>query len=986
LTVGPLSWSPFPDWPVEKQTMTVSDTHWQQGADSLRLSEEISPDRDKLLRFLQSDGFLNAGVEQPIKGRDGRRVPWMFYSWNCSLTGPGALLAGRCLLDLLQSFRATQLASFGYTGIPLLTACILSGEGKYTGLVIREIRKQYGSSRQIEGPADKSRPVVVIDDSLSSGTSLKGAIRALEEEGFQVEGAVVLVNFPYRGGREWASALGYRVEAVFDAWQDLAIANPPFVPGHMRFSSEIWADNAVPDGMHPAVAARRVAEFYLSYGLMLRPPARFDEQYDGSGGVFVSFRERDTDHRLARDGFWHFNPDDSDPCRDLILAAVKTVRSSARSVNLDNLADLKIAATFFGPLEKIPPAKLDFPRYGIVVRSTGWATKMGGALPNSQIYTSEIEQYTHARWRNAKIPYSEPHDLFRHEITKRVEPGEYWLPYGTYQRPDNHWTNDESLGRSLTDRALAALRAKVNCTRLAGDPLPDGLIPAPVYAIAVTLYHQGVVGCFITWGGSLDSCLIRAANSALTDARFVELRGHTSIEDLGISVSILHDREWLGETTLEKAATKLRLGADSMSVQQGTHRGFLLSTVVPHFNWNKEKFAKELLRKAKIAGPPYTWSTYQTATWLRTTQGVHKIISGFTKRTLPSGAEKSWESDVRLMASYIVRNIAQDGLPEYLYLPVTGERQRGGSPARRIHALAALENAAILFEMPAWRDIVRRGLEHCLDRVVSRNGKASLCLQGQPPSAMTDCQLLAAAADSHFPVQATDIVAALAARVQAMFQPDGRMTDTPRGLGVASEHDFLPGAALLAMAKYAHNRGESFWLDNLSPQLNWYRRRFRQLHPWGMVGWQTRAWSAVHNVIPDPEYAQFVFEMADWALDWQHERTGAFITELSPSGPGFHTAFLAEGIAAAWELAIRIGDEKRADRYAHSCSEALRFMTELIIFPEDTFCMRDPSRAVGGVRGSLITSSVRIDFVSHTLLAFAVSVRLMRAGIGMATL
>jgi hypothetical protein len=61
-------------------------------------------------------------------------------------------------------------------------------------------------------------------------------------------------------------------------------------------------------------------------------------------------------------------------------------------------------------------------------------------------------------------------------------------------------------------------------------------------------------------------------------------------------------------------------------------------------------------------------------------------------------------------------------------------------------------------------------------------------------------------------------------------------------------------------------------------------------------------------------------------------------------------------------------------------------MTELIIFPEDTFCMRDPSRAVGGVRGSLITSSVRIDFVSHTLLAFAVSVRLMRAGIGMATL
>jgi len=217
-----------------------------------------------------------------------------------------------------------------------------------------------------------------------------------------------------------------------------------------------------------------------------------------------------------------------------------------------------------------------------------------------------------------------------------------------------------------------------------------------------------------------------------------------------------------------------------------------------------------------------------------------------------------------------------------------------------------------------------------------------------------------------------------------MFQPDGRITNTPRGLGIASEHDFLPGVALLAVAKYGEKTGENVWFESLAPQLKWYRRRFQLLHSWGMVGWQTQAWAAIHKVTGDPEHADFAFEIADWALDWQHERTGAFISDLSPTGPSFHTGFLAEGIAAAWMLALRLGDGERAARYAHSCKQALQFMNRLIIRPEDTVCMRDPDRAVGGVRGSLITSSVRIDFVSHTVYALIGGLCAMRAGNGSA--
>ena len=105
-------------------------------------------------------------------------------------TTEGLRLAARNLLEALETFGTTQLASYGYTGLPLLSACILEGGGKYSGLSIREKRKAHLTNRRIDGNIDRSKSVVVIDDSLSSGTSLHKAITALEEEGSEVEGTL----------------------------------------------------------------------------------------------------------------------------------------------------------------------------------------------------------------------------------------------------------------------------------------------------------------------------------------------------------------------------------------------------------------------------------------------------------------------------------------------------------------------------------------------------------------------------------------------------------------------------------------------------------------------------------------------------------------------------------------------------------------------------------------------------------------------------
>ncbi|HEX9937207.1 MAG TPA: hypothetical protein VGB15_08790, partial [Longimicrobium sp.] len=243
-----------------------------------------SDPREELRRLIRQHGCVTSTPARPLRSRSGRILPWMFYGWGFSLTHRGATLAGRCLLDRLASFSSTQIASHGYTSLPLVTACVVLGEGRYHGLAVREQRKAHGAGRLVEGVGDRTRPVVVVDDCLSTGTSFFKAVRALEEEGYTVEGLACLLEFPGQGGREWAESLGFRVESVFDPTREELFDYPEYVRPHLAIRPA-WRRSRLPDGLHPAQVVRRTALAWLEDGTVPRPPARFDVARAAPGGV-----------------------------------------------------------------------------------------------------------------------------------------------------------------------------------------------------------------------------------------------------------------------------------------------------------------------------------------------------------------------------------------------------------------------------------------------------------------------------------------------------------------------------------------------------------------------------------------------------------------------------------------------------------------------------------------------------------------------------
>lgn len=929
-----------------------------------------SPDaRPELADRLRTDGILWSTPEHPVLHRNGSTAPWMFYSWGVTSTADGLRLAARCLLDRLATFESTQIAGHGMTAMPLVSACVALGAGRYTGLAVRKERKSYLSGRQVEGVLDPTRPVVIVDDSLSSGTALWQAVSALEQAGATVEGAVALVGFPGRGGIEAASADGYRVEAILDITTDLGMplySKPVAMP-------DLCVDRAMqlPEGLAPAALARLVAGHVLRHRTAPAPPRTIAGRYDGGGGVFVSFRRREDDHRLARDGFWHFRSEEFSPAADVVAATVRTVRTCAGAVTVANLDQLKIGVTFLGPMEQIQPAALDFTRYAIVVTDPTGA-RAGGALPNSQVFTSEIEQYRHALERNAGMAPTEPHLLYRQTVAKDVEAGHPWPAYGAPDPPALAWASDDAVGRAVVGRAAAVVHGRTPTVEL-----PAIMDAAQPDAAAVTVYRNGTLGVGIAWAdddvaeqrtawaGAVTALVDRAAAIARHAAGSVPA-------DATVMVHLLHEPERLGRCGAELAATKVRKGLDAIRCDRGDERAVLLPTALVYNSWSKREFVAEAARRVGGADSSTAYTTYRSASWVSTDGRARRIRSGFPalRTARPVG-----EPEIRALVGYTLRNLSRDGVPLYHLQPVTGRRVAAGTGPRQLHALLGVQRAAALLGEPDWAAAARQGLRTYLTAGPMAAGGFAVGSGGP----LADAIAFAAMGAPEHPLARHPAVTDIGRRLTAMIRSTGVVSAQPIHLNQPQDMEYLPGAVLTALAVDPRllRRIPAGWWPRI---IEVHRQRFLVLRSWGQVGWQLQAWAGVHRCIPDDTTAGLVFEIADWALDRQLETTGAFLEILSPEEPSFNTGFIAEGIAAAWATAIRVGDAGRAARYRSSWQRAGDFVRTLLIGPDDLFCLRAGAAALGGVRLTPSRPDIRADSVSHWLNALVTGLTAERAG------
>ena len=942
------------------------------------LPPDFQTARTELLELLRRRGILYRSETQPILSRDGASARWMLDSLGVTLSPRGAKLAGQCLLELLKSFDGRQLATYGLTAVPILQSCILQDD-RYRGLLVRKERKQHGSLKLIEGEIDPSEPVVLIDDSVSSGMSMDEATGRLEEAGLRVEGGICLVRFGWYGGFARMQERGYHMEALYDIWDDFMShmddEDKPLANPSKWFPAFEWHAERALEGLPPTQLARVVISEYLSSGRLLRAPLKLDADYDSAGGVWVSMRSRSDIHRrFARGGFWHFPGETpGSTAEDVVMAALSTAAQlKSGEEGLSTVEQSAFAVTFFSALEQCSVGQLDNDRYGIVVRSLERRDRMGGALPRMPGIRNEWHQFQHARIKNGQLVSFEPYELFRHDVVKVVEPEVTWQPTGVPAGEAVPWHKDRNVCGPVAERARDLVLARLFDSALTTEPLRGDLLPQNVDSCYVTIYSGGQLrGCMGSVVRDLDNDLKTVVEAALRDERFAhEAVGDPSL--VAVTVSLLFDTLEIGQATPEEIVQYYRHGEQTLMAYKGQQLGLLLPFVASTWNLDAVSFAKAVVEKAGLTEPPYRWCRFDCATWLIDGTGVWPTRGGFPEHVANGDLDRYTALHLR----YLFKHLKDDGTFYSRYQPFQNRLFEGVDIARQAHGAWVLARAAKLLGSSEPQTSTQ--LQTAADAVIasllthlSTEDDLWLRYENETPSVAELSFLLLALCNLPHNHPRRSLTKDLAAKLWSCITlPHGRIsTHETENPAFDPFQDYFPGQVLLALAAAVEQGITDIDQTRLNRAFRYYRHRFHYKRHFGQVTWLLQAFSNWWHVTKDAAFADFVFEVADWLLNYQQEKTGAFINDHQTDTPGYTTAVYLEGIAAVVAVAAEIGDQKRHQTYSRSFVDGFEFLDRLIIQDRDRALLPNAEFALGGLRQGLYYSEIRTDFVQHSLSA-----------------
>src|ERR1700740_876926 len=154
--------------------------------------------RQKLLSTLAHKSFRLG----EFKLSSGGTSDYYIDCRTTTLDAKGARLTGKVFTDEIRrrGWKPQAIGGLTMGADPIVTAVsVVSGE--LHGFLVRKAEKQHGTGQRIEGFRERGARVVIVDDVCTTGVSTVQAIEAAREFGFEVVGAMCLVEREEGKGR-----------------------------------------------------------------------------------------------------------------------------------------------------------------------------------------------------------------------------------------------------------------------------------------------------------------------------------------------------------------------------------------------------------------------------------------------------------------------------------------------------------------------------------------------------------------------------------------------------------------------------------------------------------------------------------------------------------------------------------------------------------------------------------------------------------------
>lgn len=228
----------------------------------------------------------------------------------------------------------------------------------------------------------------------------------------------------------------------------------------------------------------------------------------------------------------------------------------------------------------------------------------------------------------------------------------------------------------------------------------------------------------------------------------------------------------------------------------------------------------------------------------------------------------------------------------------------------------------------------------------------------------------------------------LADFIRAMQQPDGSFQTFYRPPDFQRNERFYSGEALLAAARLAKSTGDRSWLEYVERGFMYYKPLLTTRFMPQFAPWHTMAYAEAYGQTGEQQYADFVFQLNDRLIDEMLQTDTADPAQLgrfynskhdSEWGPphSSSTAVYVEGITYAYDLAVELGDQQRAESYRNAIQLGARSLLQLQYTDRDAEQFEHYERIRGAIRRTTDRSEIRIDQTGHAVNALPRVVRIL---------
>lgn len=149
--------------------------------------------------------YERALIRESVILSSGKRSSFYWDARQVLLDPEGAALAGQLAFERLRELEPVAVGGPTSAADPFvcaITAAAYANDTRWTGFFVRKEAKKYGLQNWIEGPfLEEGDPVVVVDDTMTTGGSVVLAIEKARAAGAVVVGAMVVIDRE-EGGRE----------------------------------------------------------------------------------------------------------------------------------------------------------------------------------------------------------------------------------------------------------------------------------------------------------------------------------------------------------------------------------------------------------------------------------------------------------------------------------------------------------------------------------------------------------------------------------------------------------------------------------------------------------------------------------------------------------------------------------------------------------------------------------------------------------------